>query len=84
MSKNNGGPAFPSLQFVPEEVRAQSLAHGIPMPQYTAIGGMSLRDYFATHAPPEEIDALLKMGAGPSVFACRYKWADALLVEREK
>lgn len=73
MSTHDGGPAFPRqlkqvdnpIDFERHELRAQS--------------GMSLRDYFAAHAPnpfdPMQIE---------DHCAFRYRFADAMLAERAK
>lgn len=43
MIKDTGGPAFPTYEFVQ--------SHG----QMIAVGGMTLRDYFAAHASEADI-----------------------------
>ena len=75
MSVETGGPAFPS---------PSRIEHGNP------IRGMSLRDYFAAHAPPEPAhwrgDGHHQHTAG--CLACLIEWrfayADAMLQERER
>ena len=75
MAKNDGGPAFPRT------------GEGFGNPTYD-VAGMSLRDYFAAKAMQARI-------ANPSLFerfGCTaeevavdsYKFADALIAEREK
>ena len=47
--KDNGGPAFPRLGVYPNDDKPIGMS---------AEGGMTIRDYFAVHAPAEEIDAM--------------------------
>lgn len=44
MTKNDGGPAFPTVNY---EKPGNNLGTSI----MTIVGGMTLRDYFAAHAP---------------------------------
>jgi hypothetical protein len=75
MSKNNGGPAFPSEGFV--------CSDGIKY------DGMTLRDYFAAKAMvivPEMTAYNMKDNETRADYTARiaYKMADAMLAEREK
>lgn len=77
MSKDNGGPAFPT-----GEVRSTQS-------KYRMLPGMSLRDYFAAKAIKFILDgeALddMPLDAVPDVVAsCAYAIADAMLAERAK
>jgi hypothetical protein len=66
MSTNTGGPAFPAYEFVQ--------GYG----QMMAVGGMTLRDYFAAKAMQVLIN-------GKDVYAAAsaaYVMADAMLKER--
>jgi hypothetical protein len=73
MAQSNGGPAFPAEN---ETLRA----------------GMSLRDYFAAKALPSVIAAYLTANGNGcaadhalrNVPALAYRYADAMLAEREK
>jgi hypothetical protein len=67
---NDGGPAFPSV------------GEGFGNPNYSA-PGMTLRDWFATHAT--EADILAAQGAYRVVtrYEARYIHADAMLTARE-
>lgn len=44
--QNNGGPAFPDLK----ATKVESSYGGVYVDQYEAIGGLSIRDYFAAKA----------------------------------
>lgn len=70
-NQNDGGPAFP-----------QPTHHGDGI-QYL---GISMRDYFAAHAPvvPEDFDG--QMGETQIERMIRWRWfyADAMLAERMK
>ena len=68
MSKDNGGPAFPCEY----EGSTRSDASGI-----------SIRDYFATHASEEDIARVLEYNMITRQQA-RYMHADAMLLERSK
>lgn len=70
MSKVTGGPAFPTLAVVGDVAASE--------------GGTTIRDYFAAKAmqgfaADPNYDATLEEMAEWS-----YKWADAMLAEREK
>jgi hypothetical protein len=67
---NDGGPAFPSV------------GEGFGNPSYSA-PGMTLRDWFATHAT--EADILAAQGAYRVVtrYEARYIHADEMLKARE-
>ena len=79
MAKNDGGPAFPNV--------------GDNSPEFPFYDGMTLRDWFAAHAPPiPELEALMHRhddpeGSSSSVqvdAAYRYRHADAMLAARGK
>lgn len=73
MKKNNGGPAFPTIDY-----------EGTPDGQLpVSYWGMSLRDWFAGHVvSPMLIQAY---GNTPAALAEKaYQLADAMLQEREK
>lgn len=72
MSKNTGGPAFPVIP---------PLSGGVSAPGYPFPGeGMTLRDYFAVHAPIPLNDHR----DWQQEAEIRYMYADAMLAEREK
>ncbi len=92
MSRPDGGPAFP---------RGVAGIDGAPVFSYDAVNGvgMSLRDYFAAHAPAltdgqlaslvrhlvSQIDTLpLEQRIVSEVVKYAYLHADAMLAEREK
>jgi len=70
MSKNDGGPAFPSAGGMAEIVSRMSQSDN----------GMSLRDYFAAAVLP----SLLDKHSYVYVAGHAYTIADAMLVERSK
>lgn len=73
MSKSNGGPAFPSEGFV--------CSDGIKY------DGMTLRDYFAAKAMQGIIVAVgenMRKDPHQMVAWDAYRFADAMLAEREK
>jgi hypothetical protein len=75
----DGGPAFPIHEIIDER-------NG-NVTQY-AHGGMTLRDYFAAKAMSSLI-SLSTCGGGLNsegtwLVSASYKWADAMLAEREK
>jgi hypothetical protein len=70
MSINDGGPAFPV-----EGSKTRSPSHGL-----------TLRDWFATHATDADIAAIQNPPHGPqniSRYEARYIHADAMLKARE-
>lgn len=73
MSKKDSGPAFPYVeqQFGTADITVHHR-------------GMSLRDYFAAHAPIEHVDWTPGLPSLATDAARAYRWADALLAEREK
>lgn len=94
---NDGGPASPGLNFeFDKELHADAQWPYTPVP----FGGMSIRDYFAGQALPPIIDSMqtsprskVEEAAGSDGFVgtgseyaafVAYKYADAMLVEREK
>jgi hypothetical protein len=57
MTRRDGGPAFPGKQpaILPRSCRTGEVHHQLPaIPQHV---GMSVRDYFAAHAPIDLIEA---------------------------
>lgn len=83
MSKNNGGPAFPvPVAATPDGSVYHSMEVG-----GSALGGMTLRDYFAAKA----MQGLLAQSGGSACgsphdvgAAYAYAMADAMLAERSK
>jgi hypothetical protein len=72
MTTNTGGPAFPSFKFV------QSYG------QMMALGGMTLRDYFAAKAMQGLLACPLQPQSGEDMYAKdAYAMADAMLKARE-
>ena len=69
---NDGGPAFPN---VPTEVSDQCTSWDM---------GMSLRDYFAGQALAGMIACPNTNGGGKDFAVYAYKYADAMLAERQK
>jgi hypothetical protein len=72
-TNKDGGPAFPSV------------GEGFGNPSYSA-PGMTLRDWFATHATEADIAAILNpqhWSQNISRYEARYIHADAMLVARE-
>ena len=87
MTKDNGGPAFPSdeLSMHSDEYRHINQQHS----------GMTLRDYFAAKASEDDIQQFMPHRSGLQGVAitkhlavsrqqARYKHADAMLLERTK
>ena len=84
MAKDTSGPAFPALSFiVPNDLEARHV---------TRLGetqGMTLRDYFAAHAPfvPEVWGSKHRLAGLADAQMCakwNYEYADAMLTERNK
>jgi hypothetical protein len=70
--KNNGGPAFPTDNYYDEK-------------RYGVRDGMTLRDYFAAHAPTLNQKSFEQGESALRIDAARaWRWADALLAERDK
>jgi hypothetical protein len=68
--KANGGPAFPNIT-----------------PDMNVDGGpgMTLRDYFAAHAPVLQLASFQQGESSLRIDAARaWRWADALLAERDQ
>lgn len=88
---NNGGPAFPEHHYFDPDRGA----YGTHITSSDAgCGGMSLRDWFAAHAPSDELYDFQKMERTESngvTKSCakftpqqlRYFWADAMIAARE-
>lgn len=72
MSKNTGGPAFPTTDFL----HAGQVVPGSE--------GMSLRDYFAANAPPPPDRWRGGERDANGMASWAYRWADAMLAERAK
>ena len=70
MSKDNGGPAFPT-------VYANLEGHN-------GTTGISLRDYFAAKASEEDIQRYMEYDGLMTRQCARYMHADAMLAERAK
>jgi len=81
MSKNDGGPAFPS-----QPIQQMPGVGGIMIEQ----GGMTLRDWFAGQAlagvcGSPELMATINPGGGDRAIAqACWQMADAMLAERDK
>ncbi len=79
LDEKDGGRAFPFL-----------MVSNIGIP--SRCGGMSLRDYFATHASDKDVDSALlsykvtnpRATEQPSRVSARFLHADAMLSERAK
>lgn len=90
MSKNNGGPAFPVANYDHQTFQTETVEE-----HRRLLSGMTLRDYFAAHAPITFQDAvwvLIKQEdrdfTGAEILEMlalmRIGYADAMLKEREK
>ena len=85
MSKPDGGPAFPNTHKPPVAEPVGTIQHGSG---WVGSSGMTLRDYFATHASEEDIR--INGGHTPDrtrIFTreeARYRYADSMLEERAK
>ena len=79
-AKPDGGQAFPYV--VPQQLDGQG---GVRDGGWNE-SGMSLRDYFAAHAPPRPVRHM--QGSGKSESEIESNWcftyADAMLAERAK
>lgn len=73
MAKKTGGPAFPCDNIVERNELGHLVGHEI------SSGGMTIRDYFAAHAPTPTHDMELAEHC-----AYRYRYADAMLAAREE
>lgn len=77
--KNNGGPAFPSLEY-------SAVENGEESGHYASFDGMTLRDYFAAKA----MQAMLSINMcytdldDYTLSKQAYGQADAMLSERDK
>jgi len=91
MTKDTGGPAFP----MPGGITKKYNPHHREWEEvgFSGHSGMSIRDYFAIHAPTNEIGKYLsiQMPSGTNITfkdtdyeQARYKYADAMLKERNK
>lgn len=82
--QNNGGPAFPDLK----ATKVESSYGGVYVDQYKAIGGLSIRDYFAAKAMQVTLNAIggAKWDSGEecakTVAGMSYAMADAMLKAR--
>ncbi|WP_144379538.1 hypothetical protein [Mesorhizobium amorphae] len=77
---NDGGPAFPSVLYSHERAESWST------------DGMTLRDWFASHATEQDIEHHRELTIGDDGYpywkrsreAARYAFADEMLAERAK
>ena len=84
--KKDGGPAFPKAEYAVDPSRTQGPMGPLKQfPIYSA-GGMSLRDYFAAKALNAIVSSRTKVGEFEPDFhsSWAYRYADAMLKEREK
>jgi hypothetical protein len=88
MSKNKGGPAFPS-----HERKVFKDAHRGWKEEFRPASGMTLRDYFAAKAMGAYVNSELLISSNTeeecvlqfiNVAAFSYQIADAMLAERDK
>lgn len=81
---HDGGPAFP----VSTRPCVSDSGYGHQDSESTwQFGGMTLRDWFATHAPYEEVQHIQRdslASGGVTLYQARYAWADAMLKAREQ
>jgi hypothetical protein len=74
MDKKDGGPAFPVVGNLTSDLIESS--------------GMSLRDWFASHATDDDILAYLAYYNNPNMMhfriTAKYAYADAMIAERNK
>lgn len=73
MDKNTGGPAFPVPMFAIERGKYEAEQQGI-----------SMRDYFAANAPPPPDHWRGGERDANGMASWAYRFADAMLAEREK
>lgn len=75
-----GGSAFPAFELIDNK------GYGSPS-EYVSTGGMTLRDYFAVHAPEAEVELVNLHNSFPDVLNQRvhqrYAYADAMLTARD-
>jgi len=81
--KNDGGAAFPS-PFVPATATSADAGMHYYTPFIPANPGMSLRDYFAVHAPNPPDWWMHDANNEDQFYKWRWHYADAMLAEREK
>lgn len=79
MAKHDGGPAFPYSALEPDPETRQ-LVGSI----YADSHGMSLRDYFAAKALAAMVTNSETLGTAAQLAPIAYRYADAMLKEREK
>ncbi len=87
MTKNDGGPAFPSAQITSWRVGGHGGSEAAP--HYEMVGGMSLRDWFAGQALMGilALPGTIRGQQNKSGIDCAaeaYIFADAMLAERAK
>lgn len=78
-AQNDGGPAFPDLK----ATKVESNYGGVYVDKYEAIGGLSMRDYFAAKAVAGLLASDVRSDCDKfATYA--YKVADAMLEARQK
>jgi hypothetical protein len=90
MKTKDGGPAFPLCGTIVKQYQPTGIVTGESLQGFQA--GMSLRDYFATHAKESDVEYYMKYKGGDNertVFLrtreeAKYAYADAMLEAREK
>lgn len=85
----DGGPAFPAQHkafIVASDIDLQQLRDTVLAAVEHTPQGMSLRDYFAAHAPIDLIMTYYDFGEFDNIKLAKeaYAWADALLKERDR
>lgn len=88
MSKNDGGPVFPSTRYEQTGTLSDTGVVKDESPVFGEVkhSGMTLRDYFAGKALPIAWDAKDKgyfEGDNSDVAECAYQMADAMLKARD-
>jgi len=73
------GPAFPFVR-----VYRSGSFYEIGSGEDDLAGGMTLRDYFATHASEADIAAFTRSPGHKDRVVARYLYADAMLAQRVK
>ncbi len=82
MAKDNGGPAFGGE--IDDVFIDTSHPNTAPLKLQRRVAGMSLRDYFAAHAPHAPITDYFTDEAAQVIAVASYRYADAMLAERKK
>lgn len=80
MNGNTGGPAFPGLK----ATKVDRCGNSVHVEAYEAVGGLTMRDFFAANALPAVVAMNYVQNDDASTARRAYALADAMLAARRE